>query len=149
MVTGRDISTVCWMGNHAFSNDHFEKWLTGLLPRLYNHDLDSILYWEQRAGNWIAMCNLEFDIAWKDIFTPYNCRELLIHMLSVPVKYRNPPKFKLHRRTIRNLWPETLDIPVNPHRNKSIYTRTREHLQGIIPQYIQDPIRYVVRKVAI
>jgi hypothetical protein len=38
---------------------------------LYNFTMRDMLYWEQRAGNWLSMCQAEFDLAWKETFTPY------------------------------------------------------------------------------
>jgi hypothetical protein len=82
-------------------------------------DVLDLFYWEQRAGNWLATCELEFDIAWKDIFTPYNCRLLLMDMLSADDIYRRPPQYELYKKMILTLWPEVLAEPINPHKVKT------------------------------
>lgn len=85
-------------GKNQFAIKHFENWLLGL-GGIYNFDVLDLFEWEQGHGTWLAMCQLEFDIAWKDIFTPFNCRSLLITMLSVKEKYRMPPKYELHKNS--------------------------------------------------
>ena len=56
----------------------------------------------------------EADIA-HEIFLPYNCRRLLLTLLSAEEKYRMPPEFELNRRLADHMWPETLDVPINPY----------------------------------
>ncbi|QQR67720.1 MAG: hypothetical protein IPI25_05845 [Candidatus Brocadia sp.] len=113
-VTACDLSRVQYMGKNQFAIKHFENWLLGL-GGIYNFDVLDLFEWEQGHGTWLAMCQLEFDIAWKDIFTPFNCRSLLITMLSVKEKYRMPPKYELHKKLILKLWPELLRVSINPH----------------------------------
>ena len=83
--------------------------------------------WELDDGNWLAMCQLEFDIAWKDLFTPYNCRSIINTMLSVKLDYMMPPKNEFYMKLINNLWPDVLDIPINPHKEikRSVYSKLR------------------------
>jgi hypothetical protein len=112
-VTAEDLAKLQKMGLQPFVLDSYNQWLSGL-GDLYNvHPLD-LFEWEQGHGNWLAMCQLEFDIAWQDIFTPYNCRKLLETMLSVKDEYRESPDYQLHKLLISNLWPELLDVPINP-----------------------------------
>lgn len=105
------------MGTNKFALDHFEKWFSGL-REVYNLDILNLFEWELDDGNWLAMCQLEFDIAWKDIFTPFNCRSLITTMLSVKQEYMMPPKYELYQMLIKNLWPEVLNVPINPHKKK-------------------------------
>jgi hypothetical protein len=79
--------------------------------------------WEQECGSWIAMTSLEFDIAWKDIFTPFNCRDVLVSMLATPPRCRKSHEYGLFHKIAAALWPETLDLPVNPHMNLSSVKR--------------------------
>ena len=116
------------MGNHPFAVNHFNKWLGGI-GDIYNVDILDLFYWEQRAGNWLAMCQLEFDIAWKDIFTPYNCRLLLIDMLSVDDIYRRPPQHELYKKMILTLWPEVLAEPINPHKVQTRVQRLKRQIK--------------------
>jgi len=70
-------------------------------------------------------------MAWKDIFTPFNSRELLTVMLSVPSRYRKGLKPLFFARVIEHLWPEVLGAPINPHKQPSLlgrYLRGSEQL---------------------
>lgn len=115
-VTPYYLSRSVNMGKHQFAIKYFANWLSGL-GEMYNLDVLDLFEWEQGHGVWLAMCQLEFDIAWKDIFTPFNCRYLLINMLSVKDKHRWPPNYELHKKLIVKLWPELLSVSINPHCN--------------------------------
>jgi hypothetical protein len=103
---------------HEFAVGHLHDWLEGAGGGRHVNVLD-LFEWEQGHGNWLAMTQLEFDSVWKDIFTPYNCRELLVTMLSVDERHRRPPHHRLFTDLIRRIWPEALDQPVNPHKRKT------------------------------
>jgi hypothetical protein len=107
------------MGSLEYAFGHYEQWWAGL-GEIYNLDILSLFEWELDDGNWLAMCQLEFDAAWKDIFTPFNCRELITTMLSVDPLYTLAPKHELYQVLIAKLWPEVLDTPINPHKNNKI-----------------------------
>ncbi len=66
------------------------------------------------------MTQLEFDIAWREIITPYNCRDVLTTMLGVDERYRCAPDYTLFKRLIDRLWPEVLSEPINPHKPKTL-----------------------------
>lgn len=100
---------------HPFLVEHFREWLADVSQQNHIKLLD-LLEWEQDYGNWLAMTQLEFDIAWRDIFTPYNCRELLATLLGVEERYRKAPDYLLFQRAIQKAWPELLSEPINPHR---------------------------------
>jgi hypothetical protein len=106
-------------GNNPFAIREIEKWFASV-GNIHNLDLDTIFFWEQREGNWLAGNQLEFDTTWREVVIPYNCRNLLIDMLSVRQLNRwgprNVPRNVLHRRLIMNLWPEVMQEPINPHK---------------------------------
>jgi hypothetical protein len=99
---------------HPFLVGHFREWLADAGQQNYVKLLD-LFEWEQDYGNWLAMTQLEFDIAWRDIFTPYNCRALLTTLLGVDERYRRAPDYLLFRRAIQKAWPALLSEPINPH----------------------------------
>jgi hypothetical protein len=99
---------------HPFLVAHFREWLADAGQQKFVKLLD-LFEWEQDYGNWLAMTQLEFDVAWREIFTPYNCREVLATMLAVDERYRKPPDFLLFRSAIQKAWPELLIEPINPH----------------------------------
>lgn len=100
---------------HPFLVASFAEWLDDVGRQRHVKLLD-LFEWEQDYGNWLAMVQLEFDTAWRDIFTPYNCREVLAAMLGVPERYRRPRDGILWRMFIGQMWPELLSEPINPHR---------------------------------
>ena len=75
-IDAYDLSRLQKMGSHAYAVQAFDIWLAGL-GEIYNIPLLDLFEWEQGHGNWLAMCHMEFDIAWKDLFAPFNCRDLL------------------------------------------------------------------------
>jgi hypothetical protein len=106
------------MSGNDFAILQCRKWLDEVRQiRDLNIEVLDLFEWEEGC-NWLAMTQLEFDIAWRDIFTPYNCRQILTLMLSVDKKYREPPTFQLFTRLIARLWPEVLCEPINPHQKK-------------------------------
>lgn len=116
-TTAEELCSIAGMTRSPFALQAYAHWLSGL--PLHHYNVLDLYYWEQRAGNWLAMVQLELgDVAWQDIFTPYNCRGLLEHMLAIDVRHRWPPRHDLQRRLIRRLWSDTLALPINPHKQK-------------------------------
>jgi hypothetical protein len=128
------------MGNDVFATTAFDKWLVGTKDA-FNYNLLDLFYWEQRCGNWLAMCQSEFDIAWKDIFTPFNCRELLVNMLALEGKYRKPPNYELYRQVMLRLWPEVLSAPINPHKGKDVGVLLKSFLKNQLRRHTPDFIK--------
>lgn len=114
-VTAGYLSILEDMDSNPFAIQHFQQWLDEV-GELYNVNLLDLFEWEIGSGNWLAMTQLEFDIAWKDIFTPFNCRAIMTLMLSVDEPYRKGPQNVLFLETIHALWPEVLCEPINPHK---------------------------------
>ena len=110
--------------SQKFAVHHYRKWLDEM-GDIYNVSVSDLFEWEQGHGNWVAMTELEFDIAWRDIYTPYNCRAVLATMLSVNGKYRKGPQHRLFEMLIRKLWPAVLTEPVNPHRKFLLIQRIK------------------------
>lgn len=115
--TPSDLSRLQGMGSIRFVIKHFSDWLTDTGDR-HNVKLLDLFEWEQGHGNWLATTQLEMDMAWKDIFTPYNCRDLLVALLSVDEAYRRPPGHLLFKGLITSMWPELLSEPINPGKRK-------------------------------
>jgi hypothetical protein len=79
------------------------------------------------------MTQLQFDIAWREIFTPYNCRDVLEAFLAVDEKERIPPRYTLYKNIIARAWPELLDEPFNPHEpvSSGLKSRVRRALRSV------------------
>ncbi|MCG8545804.1 MAG: hypothetical protein MJE12_16505 [Alphaproteobacteria bacterium] len=72
-----------------------------------------LFYWELRS-RWIGSGLNIFSTGcnWVSV---YSCRDLLDRMLSVPEEDRGDPHQRLYTAVIRELNPQLLDIPFNPH----------------------------------
>ncbi len=105
-------------GLHPFTIQSVREWCASA-PHGCGIELLDLFEWEQGSGNWLAMTQLEFNIAWRDIFTPFNCRDVLTTLLAVPERYREPPASMIYHALIGRLWPEVQDEPVNPHKKQS------------------------------
>jgi len=130
-ITAHDLARLQKMGDSQFVIEAFETWLGGLGDR-HGCNLLDLFEWEQGHGNWLAMTQLEFDSAWEDIFTPYNCRDVLVTLLSVEERYRRKPDYLLFRKAIERLWPDVMDEPINPKlptKRKSLVSRLMGRLR--------------------
>jgi hypothetical protein len=111
--TGDELARLLYMADSDFAVHAYRQWL-GESRHIYDvHPLD-LLCWENLHGNWLAGTQLEFDYAWRDIFTPFNCRSLLVTLLRIEEKCRSAPHYSAFRQLIEKLWPELLAEPINP-----------------------------------
>jgi hypothetical protein len=115
-------------GRPPYAVRAIEQWRAEL-GQTYNVSPDALLYLEQRAANWGAMTQLEFDTAWRDILALYNCRALLVTMLGVEESLRREA---LYLRVIERLWPEVLSAPINPHKKKksTVFTQMKKRVRA-------------------
>jgi hypothetical protein len=102
------------LGDHPFARHHFQRWLETLEQPL-DYNVADLFYLEQRAGRWMASSQLEFGHVWRDVFAPFNSREILTSLLAVPEASRRPPRNQLFTDLVVRLWPEALSEPINPH----------------------------------
>lgn len=130
-IAATDLSELQNMEQEPFALRHFENWLADAKAR-HNVKLLDLFEWEQGHGNWLAMTQLEFDMAWRDIVTPYNCREVLTTLLAVDERYRRPPESSLFTTLIRRLWPEVLSEPINPHEHGVLWRRIKRKLRSLV-----------------
>jgi hypothetical protein len=133
-ATARDLARLQRMNALPFAVKHFEYWLSELGDTHGINVLD-LFEWEQGHGNWLAMTQLEFDSAWRDIFTPYNSREVLVTLLSVDERFRSKPNYRLFRDLMMRLWPEVLSEPINPERRTRLPGRVRRRLGVMLERY--------------
>lgn len=117
MINERTLSLFAKMGKSYFANQKFYEWwiLIKELPILQQYIIE-LFQWEQKSARWAATTFSEMDISFENL-SPFNCKELLILMMGVDLKYRTLPNYSLYRHLIKNLWPETLQIEINPHPN--------------------------------
>lgn len=101
--------------NFDFVKETFAQWLQTLkeIPGL-GYDIRDLFYMEHRMGSWQAQSQLEWDIA-QEVFVPFNNREVIRLMLSVDPDLRKKDTPVFYIKTIQQLWPEVLDVPINPN----------------------------------
>jgi len=129
-ITATDLSHLQNMSREPFAVRNFEKWLADAEMR-HGIKLLDLFEWEQGHGNWLAMTQLEFDIAWREIITPYNCREILTTLLAVDERYRRAPDYLLFKSLIRRLWPQVLSEPINPEERWILLRRVKRKLRSL------------------
>ena len=79
----------------------------------YGLKVSTLVFWEHYAGNWGAVGNSESDIAMEEL-NPYVSHLLYETFLSVDDKYSNYKNPILFREMINNMWPQLLEMPINP-----------------------------------
>lgn len=112
-VTAETLASFAWT-KERFAIEAFGQWLEGIPKDTGFHILD-LFYWEQKCGQWLAVGQVEWDLVGES-FAPFNCRELLSTLLSTHVAYRVEPHYELYRALLKELWPEVLAEPINPHK---------------------------------
>jgi len=89
--------------------------LAEVLPvgRRFGINVMTLVYWEQRLGNWGAVGNSESDIAIEE-FDPFDSHSLYETLLGVDEKWSKYSRPTVFREMILHMWPELLNWPVNP-----------------------------------
>jgi len=82
---------------------------------------------------------MQFDIAWQDIFTPFNCRELQVCLFSLDKHYRKSPEYRVFMALIEKMWPDLLYQPINPHK----INQSQDSLSKF-KQHIKNGIKYLL-----
>lgn len=133
------------MEGNLFAERAYEQWFSGLHD-IYDINVLDLHYWEDRDANWQAMSQLEWDIV-QEVFVPFNCRTLLLNMLSVNKKYRKFPDYIMHNELIHYMWPELLSEPINPQKRQRkrkstiINTLTKTRIHKIFPMKLRDLVK--------
>ena len=117
------------MGQLEYADEANADWLARARTTEGVELLD-LWYWEHRIGRWAANGQAQWDGV-HERFTPFNSRELLSTMLSAPIRYRRGPDYQLNRMVMRVLWPDLLDVPVNPDATRSLVRRARSSLSRV------------------
>jgi hypothetical protein len=114
-VTAETLASFAWT-KEKFAIEAFGQWLEGVPKDTGFHILD-LFYWEQKCAQWLAGGQVEWDLVGES-FAPFNCRGLLSTLLSADVAYRVEPHYELYRALLKELWPEVLTEPINPHKKR-------------------------------
>lgn len=99
----------------------YDKWIANSANSflLNNVRLIDMFYWEERMTNWGTIYQMNKDIAQEE-FWPFNSRYLMEILLGTDHKCRDEHLGILHKEIIKDLWPETLTMTINPHLKNSI-----------------------------
>ncbi|MBN2481295.1 MAG: hypothetical protein JXB19_06120 [Bacteroidales bacterium] len=118
---GESIAKVFKLHKYKFAAAYYSDWLSGCkdICKKNNVNIANLFYWEERLANFGTQIQLEKDIAQED-FNPFNSRFLITLFLSLRPGLIKPPRYFLHKKITRLLWPEVLCIPTNPGIKKSI-----------------------------
>ncbi|MCB0429126.1 MAG: hypothetical protein H6585_05390 [Flavobacteriales bacterium] len=122
-----------------FVNVRMHEWYEELTTSdaLHGYDILDMFYWEHRMGSWQAQSQLESDMVYESA-TPYNNRELLDIILAVDPAFRSKPDFTFFRNIVMRLWPEALDVPINP-RSSFHYFRV---LKNVLKAKLKGRVNY-------
>jgi hypothetical protein len=132
--TGADLAAIVGYTGIAFAESELDRWIEQM-PRFAGSELTELdlLYWEQRLGNWGAQYPTEQDIAC-DEFSPFNCRLLMETLASAPRGVRVAPKYLLSRSLIEHMWPEVLDVPINPIPRSDVLGHAKAWIRPHLPE---------------
>lgn len=90
-----------------------ERWLAGIPPATI--DVRELFSWEQLGGRIQSVYRAGYDLV-QESFAPFNCRSLLVALLSLDRSFRVRPQCLIMHDLIDAAWPELLSEPVNPPR---------------------------------
>jgi hypothetical protein len=132
-LTPKKIAFIQKYPSLKYVENEYEKWYKknkSLFLKMGYRTLD-MLYWEENCANWVAKSKTEFRAYGIEVFSPFNSRELILTLYGLPKKYRRKQNPVVYKKMIEILWPEVLQIPVNPGLKK-IAMRITQYL-GIFP----------------
>ena len=129
--SGESLAGLVGMSTEKFAIEAFDEWLAGL-PTEYEYNVFDLFHWEQRIGSYLSAGFLEFELVWRDIFLPYNCRSLICDILACDESKRARGKFELYRDILTRLSPDLLHFPVNPVPRPSALARVRNRLRRFL-----------------
>ncbi|MBN2215317.1 MAG: hypothetical protein JW723_13850 [Bacteroidales bacterium] len=114
-INGKDLVYASYAGNFKYAIEKSNEWICEVkdICNQNNVNMLDLHYWENRISTWCTHYSSNKDIAQEEVL-PLNSRLLMITLLSTKRKYRDEDICFLHRKILRYLWKETLDVPINP-----------------------------------
>lgn len=126
---------------YEYALDCYTGWFDSCneLCKKNNTSILNLFYWEERLANWGTHIQLDKDIA-QDEINPYNSRLLIELFLSVDYELLVAPHYIFTKKVINFLWPEVLQLPINPSLKSSLkYTLNSTGLLGLFYQLKKIP----------
>jgi hypothetical protein len=118
------------MSDSPFAKRAFESWMPSESDR-HGYDVLDLFYWEQRIGRWLAANCIEFDVGWQDVLVPFNIRSLIVDLLACDEKHRDKNHPAVYVEIMKSLWPDVLDLPINPRPRRSLLSRLESRVRRL------------------
>jgi hypothetical protein len=108
------LAALCQYPNSPYVMQQCQQWMEAMRTcrAASKMHLMDLFYWENRVGNWGAQ-GLTMGDFYRETVSLFNCRELLVNMLSLREKYRQYEN-RLYRGIIASTWKALLQEPINP-----------------------------------
>jgi len=112
----RAVATLVQMRGSEKAEISLGEWLDSAKGAAeYGTNILDLLYWEMRLGNWSTLAISSYDMVFES-FLPFNSRRIMECFIGVEEKFRLPPKYT-HIYLVERMWPELLELPINPATN--------------------------------
>ncbi|WP_053991858.1 hypothetical protein [Mangrovimonas sp. TPBH4] len=123
------IGLLGYKNTNPFFENEINIWLQNL-PSLEkeNFGILNLLYWEHKLGNWGAKYPSEQDISNEEI-SPFNCRLIIELLLSCKPNSRIAPNYLIYKKLINHMWPETLNVPINPGTKPNVASQLKRKIK--------------------
>jgi len=116
----------------AYAVQECSQWLSRSAStiRRYGYNVMTVFWWEVLIGTWGAVGNAESDIAIEE-FDPYASHFLYDTFLALDPKYLTLRDNILFRELVSYMWPEVLELPVNPAEGFTDHLYSLLHRLGV------------------
>jgi hypothetical protein len=113
-ANSRQLARMCDYPNSPYVINQCQRWMDEVWTSLAASKMQmmDLLFWESRVGNWGAQ-GFTMGDTYRETVSLFNCRELLVNMLSLHEKYRQYEN-RLYRGIIASTWKALLREPINP-----------------------------------
>ncbi len=129
-INGKTIARLSHYEHEPYAVAVLDEWAKDALPicRNFNIDIMDLFQVEQDNSHWASLASSEQDIV-RDEIRIFNNRYLIELFWSLDEKYRYQYDPDNYKEVIKLLWPEILNVPVNPSGKTKLYGFLR--LMGI------------------
>lgn len=106
--------------NHPLAIRDYQIWLDSAYPACLAGNMNVLVLFQlELRSRWVANTFGELDIAYES-FNPYNNRHLYCIELAVSERIRRGVrKLDFPKKLIKGMWPEVLQVPINPEKEVS------------------------------
>jgi hypothetical protein len=114
--TGKRLASFLKYPGNAHCTAIYDRWIQDHQALFESTDylLTDLFYWEESLGNKLGKSVSEAAAVGRQVFPAFNCRALMLTLLSVEPRFRSKQENILYQKIAAHLWPESLTLPVNP-----------------------------------